>query len=307
MIKVYAFEPSAILDPILMQALESFGFDHGRIIGRVPKDWRKQVGDVFREAISDGSDPKALEIALERLAKKNAIQKVELSSLENETWLDKACAVSVDHVHGIICSDSNSNSDPRIISRLDINDDNLVWKQESGLREIRQPKEMAEKTRVLLRFATEVKFIDPHYAGEKEHTNFFVECIKTLDSLRKEKRPKLEIHFSYRVSAADELHVRKQVSRPVFETILKKTKCELSETTIPIKLFQWSSTEDGDRFHERYVVSDLGGIEFGGGLSTGRASEKTSVNRLSSSVREELFANYKAGSDVYDLLHHATL
>lgn len=47
MIKVYAFEPEAILNPVLSNALEQFGFHHGRIIGAVPREWGEKVKEIW--------------------------------------------------------------------------------------------------------------------------------------------------------------------------------------------------------------------------------------------------------------------
>ncbi|HUP79728.1 MAG TPA: hypothetical protein VM260_14340 [Pirellula sp.] len=144
MIKVYAFEPEAICDPKLVQALESFGFEHGRLIGCVPKEWRRQIGELYHSKFPQDKD---LDIALERLAKKKAIQRVRLPVTECNSWIKKACAVDGDFLHGIICTSTSIENgiDPRVIRRGDINDDNLIWKQESGIREFRDPKRWQRK------------------------------------------------------------------------------------------------------------------------------------------------------------------
>ncbi|HUP79729.1 MAG TPA: hypothetical protein VM260_14345 [Pirellula sp.] len=166
---------------------------------------------------------------------------------------------------------------------------------------------MAEKARILLRYASEVKFIDPHFAGEKKHTDFIIECVKTLRTWRKATRLPLEIHFHFQPSANEDLESRKSRSLPVFDTIFHKTHDALSKQEMELSLFQWSMVDAGDRFHERTVVTDCGCIELGGGLDSGNQNEKTSVKLMSSSVREELRQAYKVESKVYDLLHHSVV
>ncbi len=310
MIKVFAFEPEAICDPKLAQALESFGFEHGRLIGCVPRDWRRQIGDLYRLKFPQD---KELDIALERLAKKRAIQRVRLPEMECDSWMQSACAVERDFLHGIICAKASldGESDPRVIGRSDIHDDNPIWKQETGVREFRDSKAMAEKVRILLRYSAVVKFIDPHFSGENRHTDFVVECIKGLDTWNSAKRPQLEIHFHFTPLPGEDLETRKNRSMPVFETILGKTKDALSKQKVDLTLHQWSMVDDGDRFHERFVVTDCGSIEFGGGLDSERRNEKTcektSVKLMSSSVKEDLQKAYSITSGIYDLLHHAAL
>ncbi len=307
MIKVFAFEPEAIFDPKFQQALESFGFHHGRLVGRVPKDWRKKVGDIYR---SKHPEDKAMEIALERLHKKRAIQKVPLSQTDPQSWMDKAIATDPDRAHGIICSESQAESrtDPRIINRNELNDDNRIWNIETGVRKQRTAKEMAECVRVLLRYSSLIRFIDPYFSGEARHTEFIDECLSVLRTERVGKLTDVEFHFCFFALASDDLETRRNRSRPVFDTIVSKVqKSIVTGHEVTTKLFLWSRVESGDKFHERFVSTDCATIEFGGGLDAGKSYEKTSVKLMSKTAHEELEKTYSPDSEAYDLLHHEVL
>ena len=307
MIKVFAFEPEAIFDPKLQQALESFGFHHGRLIGRVPKDWKKKVGDIYR---SKHSQDKEMEVALERLYKKRVIQKVPLCQTDSQSWLDKAIATDPDRVHGIICSESQAESrnDPRVISRNELNDDNRIWNIETGIRKPRTAKEMAECVRVLLRYSSVIRFIDPYSKGDAEHTEFINECLSVLTAEREGKPIRVEIHFSFNAPASDELETRRECSKPFFETVLAEIQKSLRTCqTLTSGVFLWTKAQFGDRFHERFVSTDCATIEFGGGLGAGKPFEKTTVKLMSKTAHEELQSTYSSDSKAYDLLHKEEL
>jgi len=306
MIKVYAISPEAVFDPKIQQALESFGFHHGRLIGRVPKEWQKEVSNIY---YSKFPQDKRMEIALERLYKKRVVKKIPLVEVESKNWVDRASATNPEDVQAIICLqiDPASGTDSRMLGRDDLHDENPIWQIETGVRKHRTAMEMAECVRVLLRYSAVVKFIDPYFSGEPRHMKFVDQCVSVMCAETHGKPIPVELHTCFFASAADDNLARRNRSKPIFDNLEANVRKSWSARKARIRIFQWSIVDSGDRFHERFVSTDCATIEFGGGLDTGSGSEKTSVKLMSKSAHDELSNAYKTDSDVYELLRFIDL
>jgi hypothetical protein len=293
---------------LLSQCLEQFGFEHGRVIGMIPKKWREEVIKQFREK---HVDDKRLEDRLVRIAKKGVLCRVPLDSESEETWVDRATKVDPQFVHGIITCDKNIPIDPRVISEHDLHDENPIWNVETGSRSQRVAETMAEMTAVLLRYSREVKFVDAYYCGEKSHVDFVIACLRTLEAWPKPNSLSIEIHFRYRRDTRDDELNLQSKALPMFNTIVDKTKAAFStflKRHRSVTLFQWAELEEGgDRFHERFVITDKAAIDFGGGLDTGNDSQKTTVKLMGKSAHEELNNMYRKDTESFLLLNHAEI
>lgn len=311
MIKVYAFEPEAILNPVLSQSLEQFGFHHGRIIGAVPRDWGEKVKEIWRSNRND----KSLEVRLERLKKNNVIQRIPLSGGEEHAWFERACSLDTEYVQGIIARDIENVRDERAIGENDLHDDCAAWYVETGVFVNRSAKTMASLATVLLRYSSDVKFIDAYYAGECEHTDFIKECLLIREQWHRCETSMLEIHFLHKFNSRDyRLDAEKaDDARRVFDGVVEKTSVALRGTYRhhnAIQLFQWSNQDATSRFHERFLLTDRAAIEFGGGLDRGRdgrETERTTAKLLSSSAIEELTNIYAHDAKTFRLLNSTTI
>lgn len=306
MIKIYAFEPEAICNPVLSASLEQFGFEHGRLIGRVPKDWRAKIYKVWDQA---GRDNKALTQRLERLAKKRAVCGIALDGSAPGQWLDRVLKCDPKDIQGIIVSQKSNNiSDYRIISEDDLHDDNEVWHADGSQLCARTSAAMADAASTLLRLSTKIKFIDAHFAGEARHLDFIEASLKRRLITQTQSALEIEIHFLFPCEAKVDRYSeeRKANAKRVFQYILQSKKDCLSKLIRlgeSITLYQWQQHKTGQRFHERYLVTDLGGLEYGGGTDVGPSSESTSVKRISETHRSTLCDWYHKTSEVFDLLN----
>jgi hypothetical protein len=306
MIKVFALEPGLVVDSLLIQRLEQFGFDQGRIIGEVPKNWREEIKSAVQQA--DPKQRKSLEIRLERLLKDRAVQRLPFETNEN-TWIATATNVPRNCLDGIIVGERGDSRDERILEGNDHFGESEVWNVSTNFLSSRDEESMAKHVAVLMRYAYEVKFADPYFSGEPRHLEFFKQCLIHRRDWPLKARLNLEFHFRWRRnSPADDNASLRIQSKDCFASTVKLTINairELLRNGDSIGWYQWAEREDENhqRFHERYVLTDLGGVEFGGGLDTGNPSQQTSVNLLSKATVQTLNRRFSKGSDEFELLH----
>lgn len=307
MIKVFALQPEVLLEESVIQRLEQFGFDRGRIIGHVPKGWRGLVRNTIKDA--DPRIKKKLELQLTRLQKSRVFQPLIANDVES-SWITAAINVSPEFLQGIIVKDRSGAVDERI---LDLDDDFVesnVWNVATNVLSGRDVKSMASHVANLIRYAYEIKFVDPYFSEEKKHLDFIKECLRYRRNSPLKAKLNIEFHF-YRRQAqpGDDSDFLRAHSKPFFVSTVKALKSALSDLLGPsdmITCCQWAKKEsaaDPQRFHERHVLTDLGGIEFGGGLDVGTPGQQTTVNLLSKPTVDILNNRFKKTGNEFELLH----
>ena len=68
------------------------------------------------------------------------------------------------------------------------------------------------------------------------------------------------------------------------------------------KAMLWQERDGGREFHERLIVTDLGGVTIDPGLDDGSAGERYTLRLLSTSEIPEYFAKFTPASSPYDLI-----
>jgi hypothetical protein len=300
MIKTFAIDPDAIKDAEVCAHFRYFGFDKGRIIGAIPNEWINELTRALSEI--EPTRESRIRIHVEELMKTGAIQRLPGISPTN-SWIETAIATSDDFIQGIIVESKKGNGDKRLLDSNDLGDKGSIWDVPSHLVINRNAKEMAQQVAVFMRHAKLIRFIDPYYCAKPRYLSFVHECVDIRRQWPSKSRLCLEFHFVVKPNGygSDLESIRS-------ETIGEFSKC--SDATIrsvhkkmrprdSCAFFQWvdSRVDAADRFHERYLLTELGGVEFGGGLDSKRSKETTSVSRLSSQTIEKLEQTYsKSGS-----------
>ena len=251
---------------------------------------------------------KALDVQFERLKKDRAFQPLPAESTE-ANWIQVAASVSSEYLQGIIVDESNEVSDARILNLGEHFGASSVWEVATNTLSSRDVKSMASQVAVLMRYAYVVKFVDPYFSGEKRHLDVVLQCLTHRTNSPLKARIRIEFHFLWpRRQPGDDYATLRSKSKACFDSTVQSTKHSLSgllRQNDTICWCQWTEKDDLDhqRFHERYVLTDLGGVEFGGGLDAGNSNQQTSVNLLSRKTVDTLNKRFTKEGSEFELLH----
>jgi hypothetical protein len=301
MIKTFAFDPEALKDPELSARLSDFGYEHGRLIGIVPENWRDQITLICSE-IPQGR-LKRIEGAIEELRKQRVI-KVVYNVTNEGAWIDTATSVSDAYLQGIIVADKDGREDARLIDVDDIASLQSSWNVPRYVLIPRNAKIMAQQVSMFMQHANEIRFVDPYYSAKTRQLAFIRECLRIRRSFSVKSRLFFELHFSQPGSRGDDFAKIESLARDSFPRIREETMAFLKKWIQPhdvCTLFQWTDVcpTVTARFHERYVLTELGGVEYGGGLDTGKDGQDTSVSLLDSESLLKLNRRYSCkGKDL---------
>jgi hypothetical protein len=67
-----------------------------------------------------------------------------------------------------------------------------------------------------------------------------------------------------------------------------------------VTLHTWQQRPGGPRLHNRYLITDVGGVQFGDGVEAGAAGETDRVSILEEATRAELWEHYVAPGTAFD-------
>lgn len=174
----------------------------------------------------------------------------------------------------------------------------------------RQPKELANALAPLLRSARGLHFVDPYF--DASVPSFFEPMREYLAAAQQRRDPAelvVEIHFGIRREEIDQATRAKQ--RTVTELELAKEKIEacrnnllpLLQPGIPLRAFAWS--EKVEKPHNRYVLTNIGGVLIGTGLDSGRSAGHTDdLTVLSKDQHKTRWAQYARDSSDFRLIAH---
>jgi hypothetical protein len=269
MISEYALEPEMVAtwgDQLhYLLFINTFGNNKGRLVSRYPKKWAKKVWGAF-----DGSslmERKRLEELL-TLMQKNMVKRKEIIWDENITWLDNAIQEHTRYPFRAILARNNTENAPGILCEADLDDSSPGWYCPNGKSVRRNVPEMVESVKSMLLCCRWVKFVDPYISPNRsDYRPPLKAFLKILAGERPVGLPNtIEIHTG--------LH-------GATEAFLQEKYIQIIPAGLRVTLYQWVAIPNEQELHNRYILTDIGGVAFLHGLDTSRENNsKDDVFRL---------------------------
>jgi hypothetical protein len=200
----------------------------------------------------------------------------------NEPWLSNA-ELQAEHFDLILCAQKLGVSNA-ILADPDL--DYLTdprFKLDTQNRVPRNAASLIECVWPLVRISTCVRIVEPNFVPTEVRFMRPLECL--VDRLYAEQsRIKLvELHVS-RPAGFSNTTIRNFHSQ--IDPILR--------SGYQLRVFFWA--DGSERLHERYVLTDFGGIESSWGWDEGSATETTPVKILEEHIWKKEWARYQVGS-----------
>ncbi len=250
------------IDPEILSTYESFftvipnfGSKHFRFIRRYPKKWSSMV----KKAV-DNVPVKAKKRIIEKLI---YIDKELVDCLTthngsptfdgNLSWFNNAINFhSALPFDGIISNSSSTINCVCDYASFNI-DTNPIFDTSSSYRIRRTETDMAEAVKQFLRQAREIHFVDPHF--EKLHPRHLRPLKKFLTTIfsRINNVPVSCIYYHTGDSNLDASRIQSAINREILP---------LLPIGAHIDFVRWSVTN----MHNRFILTDIGGVQFGIGL-----------------------------------------
>jgi hypothetical protein len=279
MIHEYAIEPEAVVewasDRLACRYIkDNFGIGQPRIMAEFPKlkNWRKQ----FKRAAAS-LDDLALERSVElfKLLKEKTVLRSGSEYDGNISWLENTEKENQRHLFKAILAKNNPNRNKNILPCDQIGEwsDNL-WKEHTRMVINRETGAMRKALAPLLQKANEIVFVDPYFrASQSKFREPFITMLEesALCSVYPSKE-RIELHVS------DDYH-----NSPSCDEFRRECDRWLPGNIphgITVQIKRWKQRPGHDKLHNRYILTNLGGVAFGIGLDTGQKGEMDDLSLL---------------------------
>ncbi len=287
MLKEYALDPSCLGDwSAFRYLIENFGVPQGRLIAEFPGKWLKMV------YVSCGSfsfqQKQKLQLELARI-KKQGLSRTSRTYDGNLNWLKNALVQHNTHpFHAIISVDGDAEN--QVLDASAITETDPLWGVQRTTIIPRNAPAMAAAVSTLLSASKQIILIDPHFGPENaRYRRPFQAFLRAAIQNRSNDMPIVEVHTQVKSTEKffrDECH---------------SNLGKLIPAGLSVRFVRWTAKPGGQPLHNRYILTDLGGVSFQHGLDDGRAGETDDIALLDRESYEQRWAEYTGKNPAFDL------
>ena len=288
MIYEYAIEPDLVATwtdrSTCRYFKENFGLGQGRLVSRYPKRWSRLVRDAFRG--NNDLAQKRLEVLLVHLSERMVRRSNIRWDADSTSWLEKAEREHERRPFHAILARNNPENHAHVLTESEIEDESALWKAGHGRPVKRNAVEMAEVVAPLLRCSSEVIFVDPHFGPDQRYRRPFEAFLERMVRQRPGGTPKrIEVHTVAAKDTETEKFLRGEFERR------RLRRCVPQGLRVLVRRLR-QQEPGGEKLHNRYILTDLGGITFGTGLDTGNEGETDDITLMDRGQYELRWSQY---------------
>ncbi len=250
--------------------------DGGRVVSRWPAQWRNDVLDAFNESEYAGSTRRRTQLKL--LLRKLKRRMIDRSDAErkpgtNVDWLASALREHERCPFRAIVAGSNPGGHAAVLLHDDIDDDPL-WQVTRGVVVDRRAEAMADAIASTLRLSKRIVLVDPYFRPKRSEN---LEVLESFCERMSRSRPGLP---------PEQLTILTDFSRnrgthEYFRDACKEKLPRRVPEGLRVVVRRLERKNGRDQMHNRYVLTELCGIQFGAGLDTGDAGATDDITLLS--------------------------
>ena len=292
MLSEYAVEPAAIGADwrTFKDLIDRFGADKGRLISRLPTKWEKKVIQAAKEA---GVPDVRMSSIVERLrdSKHKVVDFSRAYDCEAD-WINNALREHAARPFKAIICDAGKVTCPEAMQPDDCSDGHALFRAVTSCNVTRTAEELSGALHMIAGVSKEVDIVDPYFDLRPREGNFLDPLVALLARLA--DGPWLP--------KAIRIHFRDHESRPPPELLARDGSAQLKGLLPPgycIEFYAWSQIRGGEDFHDRFVLTDLGGIMIGAGLSADGPTESAAFTLLNFEHAQGIRSRFAAGSTAY--------
>ncbi|MCD6327692.1 hypothetical protein J7M28_09075, partial [bacterium] len=210
---------------------------------------------------------------------------------DEECWLPNAELEHESQPFHAILARENPNGHPYVIDDVFVGDGgHALWAVKTGCCPARKGEDMASAVAPLLRCSQDVILVDPHFRPwERRYQMSFEEIFLALMANRGSRlRPDVEVQLNTKLGYG---HFCDGLQRHMPQRIPEN---------LSVSFRRLKQKAGGDKVHNRYILTELGGIKIAPGLDEGDTGETCDFNLMDREQYEKRWAQYAGGAPAFD-------
>ncbi|MCP3143427.1 hypothetical protein [Pyxidicoccus xibeiensis] len=320
MIHEFALEPELVASwhdrrvayPFLCQ----MGLGQRRVACAFPfPAWAKLVMGALQASFAEGGAAEAqrarknLEVLLRHLQQSGTKRSGRLA--EGESWLEAATREHSQYPFGGIVVRTSTRTEPYLVVAERLGEEDFPAWTPPAPPVMRHPRELANALAPVLRCARQLRFVDPYF--DVEVAAFFEPMREYLLVAQKRRGVgELLIQVHFEIKPKDIEQAARVQSRRVTEEELARNRlaaCErrlqpLLQPGVSARVFAWAEGSGRVRPHNRYVLTEVGGVALLTGLDRSEpgARQTDDLIVLTQEQYAAHWAEYREGGTAYRLI-----
>jgi hypothetical protein len=270
----------------------AFGIGQPRILAEYPKfyDWRLRV----LQAAQNSSDMEKQRVtALIGILSECRVNRKDSYDC-SIAWLQNA-----EHVHrrspfhAILATENPNNHRAVLTGRSLGNMPDDRWNLGRSSSPDRQAADLADCVENMLRICNDVVFVDPHFGPENRRHRKVLEAMLQRISARG-----VETQLPKRI----ELQTSDKACEQWFRTECDKQLPGLIPEGMTVTFRQLRERIGGEKLHNRYILTDIGGVSFQVGLDEGKLGETEDIDLMDRAKFLKRWSQYAGNEPVFDTI-----
>ncbi len=263
--------------------LDAFGPWKGRFLAKYPHKWKRMVFESLR---CPEVEKQRIVERLRMLDARAFSPRADATYDPDQTWFSNA--VSEHHrrpFRAIIASHGSASGSDYVLDGAEVDDRQERWRVETGRLVSREPTAFVQSLRLLLEASERVLFIDPYFRSDQDDKTrpLVAFCKATHGSAA------VEVHFSDEPRGYGPCMADAARTLPI-----------ILPTGAKVTLHCWRERPGGPRLHNRYVLTEVGGVKFGDGIETGSRGHEDHLSILDEPSRLKLWEQFVGSPPAFE-------
>lgn len=262
--------------------MEKFGLGTPRIMSEFPKfkNWRKQ----FRQAAMGADETNELPriTALFQILTERRICREGYNYDGTISWLENAEMENMREEFHAVLSSKNPRNNSKVLTH-DSLESSPLWSVKRQDYCERKAANLARLMSAILSNSSEVHFIDPHFGPENARHRKPIEACLEIIAQNRSCRPSIE-----KIT----LHTSIKSTLDFFRKACEEKLCPRLPKGVSLILQRWDERPGGEKLHNRYVLTDIGGVKIDPGLDTGDQGQNYEIILLERKLYEKYWNDY---------------
>lgn len=280
----YAVEPGVISSwESARFYLDAFGASKGRFLSEFPRDWQRRM---YAGLTCNDVEKKRIQTRLEHAKKNYAFFRRRGAAYDDaQSWLANANAQhAVQAFRAIIVASSPGAG--HVVNSANLDESEPTWNAPMGMLVARRAAAFGQALDLLLRACSTLAIVDPHFRAEQ-----------------KRKTAPLEAFCARVGSNVKDVHLHVSAESRSYNECMTNAERSLGGSVpkgVTMHVHCWAERA-GARFHNRYVLTNVGGVQFGDSIEEGEHGQQDRLSILDHASHLRLWDEFMGPSPVFVL------
>ena len=293
MIHEYALEPELVATwgnrHDYRYFVEKVGLGQPRIVSRYPKRWARLVWRAFRSE-NELERARIVEL-LQRLGERMVHRRGYLWDA-GRAWSENVRAEHARVPFHAILARGNPDGHGQVLVGGELSEATALWGVPRAMTIVRRAVDMAAAVAAMLRIAEVVVFVDPYFVpGKNPYRQTLRAFLGAAVNARGVDGPlRVEVH-----TAANE-----DETLAAFQAECQARLPQYVPVGMRLKVFRLEARQPGEQLHNRYILTDVGGVLFGAGLDERLDGATDDLHLMDRAQYEARWQQYAGDAPAFD-------